>query len=1310
MRETQQLSPALNTTLLKYTRYNDRGMPETDTLPFPVAVTGGPTAATSTPISGSTAPVPAGGNPLVKTVKAYDELGRPGLTQTFSNSTEKARSTRLISGATAIDYPAVGQPIIKHVDAYGRVDSVINREAGCCTGDLAMVRNTSDVMVLFGIGVEGDLWRKQQLSTRNGQWSEWTRMSTGKTYSRVSAVVRTNPGQPLSVVALNTAGGFDAYTETATAGVWNAAVPVTAGSTARTDIAVAALPSGVLRVFSLSTTGVAIQFTESAIGGATWTADGTVSNSGPNNTNVSATRFTDGRIALGARNAASEVWVARQAAAGSGVMSSFVQATTGSVTDIDLEAKSSGLLFIVGVGAGGIVYQRSETSLNTWAAWAALAGTGVQNITADQYANGDLFTAAGYPAAAWVNGYQQGTVTVNTQNGGVFNAAFSDVVNDRITSYAYDVRDGMTAMTDASGNVTTYGYDWMGRKLSNHDPDMSNTTTSATTYTYTVNTDGTSQQTMKDPVGTQIRTKSDVLGRPILKDKMVANTATVAGTLAEWRYDNVAATTNSMGKPVSASACDGTLTTSCFGQATEIRNTITGYDTRGRTTAKQLSGNGLPATLTGPYNFAYTYDDANHVLSQTYPSQADTGGVAETVNQSYYADGRPFATLSTLGTYVGATNYYSTGLIATRFLGVNSADNQGAQRWFTYDDRYRVQSLIGRRNTNTAVDGIQQDTYSYDPANQVTSINHGETGGTDQGTECFRYDQRNRLSNAWTTTVSAACTFNATGFNNYTTTTGAVTKTGTIYGAGAAIASTAPYNKTYAYDPTGNISYQGSPSLQAGGGIEPGGYTYPAQSATSVLPHAVTGTAQGVFTYNANGSMIQRAVAAGGSKQCLYWNSETRVESMTATTTAACPIATTLTAGADGDRYRYNANGQRISRTTKTGATTKSTVYLEGMAEITLTTSAAAPVTNRTKYYTSGGATVATRKDGVVSWLFADLQGGVAVSVPNSYDNTAANLTGLQRQRYLPFGQRRGTTAGAPGANDNITTTERGFLAQIEDSTGLDYLNNRYHDPTIGRFVSVDPLVTATGEAYVYGGNSPITMSDPSGLEKGANGEAHAACNNGGSCNATQWSTFDDSKWLSDYYRTGKRVGASCIELGSCTESAIVAVAGSAVVATVIVAPAAISGCLGALFLCRIVVGSAATAAVNNLNNSLTGTPTIDPTPNVERWFWSGMVEAEASEFAAARGGLTLEEFLRSRGIASPAWDSTNEEIVLFWKTVSKEWASTASGTVKVAQGGTVPVGVWATVEYPALVANPAVTKVVAVDVASGNETVLFAR
>lgn len=44
------------------------------------------------------------------------------------------------------------------------------------------------------------------------------------------------------------------------------------------------------------------------------------------------------------------------------------------------------------------------------------------------------------------------------------------------------------------------------------------------------------------------------------------------------------------------------------------------------------------------------------------------------------------------------------------------------------------------------------------------------------------------------------------------------------------------------------------------------------------------------------------------------------------------------------------------------------------------------------------------------------------------------------------------------------------------------FLNNRYQDPTLGTFLSVDPLVSTTGDPYLYANGNPSTFSDPSGL------------------------------------------------------------------------------------------------------------------------------------------------------------------------------------------------------------------------------------
>ena len=45
------------------------------------------------------------------------------------------------------------------------------------------------------------------------------------------------------------------------------------------------------------------------------------------------------------------------------------------------------------------------------------------------------------------------------------------------------------------------------------------------------------------------------------------------------------------------------------------------------------------------------------------------------------------------------------------------------------------------------------------------------------------------------------------------------------------------------------------------------------------------------------------------------------------------------------------------------------------------------------------------------------------------------------------------------------------------------FLNNRYYDPTVGVFTSVDPLVGKTGTPYLYGAGNPSTLTDPTGLD-----------------------------------------------------------------------------------------------------------------------------------------------------------------------------------------------------------------------------------
>ena len=178
-------------------------------------------------------------------------------------------------------------------------------------------------------------------------------------------------------------------------------------------------------------------------------------------------------------------------------------------------------------------------------------------------------------------------------------------------------------------------------------------------------------------------------------------------------------------------------------------------------------------------------------------------------------------------------------------------------------------------------------------------------------------------------------------------------------------------------------------------------------------------------------------------------------------------VITSVTQGSTVTSNTYDAAGQRILRKDANG---DAVLYLDGQ-EIQRQGSAL----TGTRYYGHGGMAVGMRKQttstNVLYWLAGNQQGTILWTMDRS-------TTVEFYQRYTPFGAPRGAPNQLPG--------ERGFLGQTEDdSTALVYLNARYYDPSIGRFISADPLVQALPQAcnpYTYALNSPIRFADPSGL------------------------------------------------------------------------------------------------------------------------------------------------------------------------------------------------------------------------------------
>jgi RHS repeat-associated protein len=78
--------------------------------------------------------------------------------------------------------------------------------------------------------------------------------------------------------------------------------------------------------------------------------------------------------------------------------------------------------------------------------------------------------------------------------------------------------------------------------------------------------------------------------------------------------------------------------------------------------------------------------------------------------------------------------------------------------------------------------------------------------------------------------------------------------------------------------------------------------------------------------------------------------------------------------------------------------------------------------------------------------------------------------------KYLPFGETR----------SGSVPTDVQFTGQRHDGTGLYYYNARYYDPTIGRFISPDTIISNPANPqsfnrYSYCLNNPLKYIDPSG-------------------------------------------------------------------------------------------------------------------------------------------------------------------------------------------------------------------------------------
>ncbi|GAA0256417.1 RHS repeat-associated core domain-containing protein [Saccharothrix mutabilis subsp. mutabilis] len=498
---------------------------------------------------------------------------------------------------------------------------------------------------------------------------------------------------------------------------------------------------------------------------------------------------------------------------------------------------------------------------------------------------GRVIESRDYTAAPIING--------DTVSGGAFQAATRE----------YTPLGKLAKVNDTVGNHWTFGYDLMGRKTSQTDPDAG---ASSTTY------DLAGQiLTTTDARGQKLAFTYDELGRRT--GEFVDSTA---GTrLTTWSYDNAE---NGVGLPgfTTRHTPNGLY-----------RTGPSAYDGQGLI-ARSITQ--LPSSETGLsslYTTKFGFTSTGQLVTVEQPTAGGLPG--EVVTTRYNKYGLPNATDGS-NVYVSASTYTAFGEAQQLTLG---PEHNRATLTYRYDEQTR--RLAGTNLTAQAADGQIDDTgYSYDPSGNVTkTVNtQGRTGQAPVRTQCYNYDALRRLTNAWTATDDCAA--------SPTTTPGH-----------ANIGGPTPYWTSWTFEPSGLRATQTQHALPGATGDTTTTYTYPNTGAAR--PHALTsattsgpsGSTLSSYDYDPAGNTTRRTQPSG--EHTFTWDRENRLDTVTSpggTTKYVYDADGNQLVRKDPGKTTLYLPGQEFTRDNSSGVITATRYYLHGGSTVALRVSGTNPV------------------------------------------------------------------------------------------------------------------------------------------------------------------------------------------------------------------------------------------------------------------------------------------------------------------------------------------------------------------------------
>ena len=485
------------------------------------------------------------------------------------------------------------------------------------------------------------------------------------------------------------------------------------------------------------------------------------------------------------------------------------------------------------------------------------------------------------------------------------------------------------------------------------------------------------------------------------------------------------------------------------------------YDSYGNLKSeKWYDKNGSSATAINSSTYSYAYDYENYkqtvtsngtsYLYQAYvnnnPLSSKIAVSGNNYNASYTYNGRSDGLLASASYNInGLTRNYVPQYNDKKQI-VSETDGSDFKSEYTYDEMGRVTKYSLTKNSmeicyNTYSYGINETFGNEYTVNRVT--NNFSTS-TESGGGAYNYDALGRITKITKNRTSATEIYydkynrlRSIEINGYY---------GTWY--------------SYLYDSNNNLTEirkrepNGPPVAQRY-------ITYSYNSKNQLTSYEKSGVKK-YYSYDNLGNPVKYGVSSTTAADNMVWTQGTKLASGSY--------------NGNNFSYKYNADGLRYEKTVN-GITTR--MYLEGdkvIAEEKLDTDG---TLTSMKYYIYDQTGIAGMIYNGQTYYFLKNLFGDVIAIYNSSGSQVASYA------YDVWGNQDYIYSSGVGLENPFRY--RGYY--YDNETGFYYLQSRYYDPEICRFISADnlellPALSQTAgqlNLYAYCNNNPVNYTDPSG-------------------------------------------------------------------------------------------------------------------------------------------------------------------------------------------------------------------------------------